>query len=225
MLQTQFLMLSYVNTAVLIAAFIYGVVNVLVKKGASYFKFYVCAVGCYALAELLRLTYYLCYGEQAELTGMFSIGYFGCFLFALSACRKPFDSIVDDRSKTFRKYRVAAIFAPAIIVVLTFFSYFPVRASLSDRAVAVIVLLSLPKLAASYYNFKHLIMPDMGYGFIKNVRLCNIFALLMYVVDSFYTYAAVVSNRAFVLAGGLVLNVCCIGLIAAAKRGMKLWKA
>ena len=225
MMQTQFLMLSYVNTAFLIAAFIYGVVNVLVKKGASYFKFYVCAVGCYALAELLRLTYYLCYGEQAELTGMFSIGYFGCFLFALSACRKPFDSIVDDRSKILRKYRVAAICAPAVIAVLTVLSYMPVSTSLSGRAIAVIVLLSLPKLAASYYNFKHLIMPDMDYGFIKNARLCNVFALLLYAVDSFYTYAAVAGNKALVLAGGVVLNICCIGLIAAAKRGMKLWKA
>ena len=219
-----FVALDFAVEAIIIGAFLYGVFEIMLKKGASYFKFLVCAVGCYGIADLLRLTYYFCYGEQASVTSMFSVGYFGCFLFLYSACRGPFDSIIDDRSKSLRKYRIIPLFAPVLVCVATFAAYIPVSEKLSSKQYAVIFLMNVPKFAASYFNVKHLIFPDMGYGFIKAVRPCNIFALSVYLCDIVYTYTATVGSRIAVLICGVVTGICFICLMISAKRGIEKWK-
>ncbi len=222
---SAFSMLSFLNEAILVSAFIYGIINILVKKGASYFKFLVCAVGCYSIAELLRLAYFFCYGEQGGITGMFSVGYFGCFLFMFSAVFKPFDSIVDDGAKSLLKYRIIPLAVPIIFFFATFAAYLPIFNTLTAKNLIIIFIMNVPKFAASYYNVKHLIFPDIGCGFLSGVRLCNIFCLLIYIMDILYTYAAVITSSIGVLLGGFLFNLCCIGLMFAAKRGIQKWKA
>ncbi len=213
-----------INELILISTFIYGTVTILFKKGATYFKFFVCAIGCCGLAEFLRISYYICYGEQAPITGMFSIGYFGCFLFMVSASFGPFDSIVDDGNKGFIKYRLLGLIAPIVLALLTYFMYLIAGKTFTGEQLAIIIIVYIPKIIASYYNFKHLIFPDMGYGFIKGVKPCNIFALLFYLVDICYTYGALMGNNALICIFGLLSTLTLVGLTWALKRGLKQWK-
>lgn len=207
---------------ILLIAFLYGTVNFFGKKAPMYFRFLTCGIGCYLLSELLWTAYYFCYDELPDSVGLFSFGYFGCYLFLLSMNYGPVDSMVDDGAKQWRKYRLIALAAP-IVSLAALVPFFLWETHLSAGEILLMLLLNSPKWAASYYNLKHLIFPDTGYGFIRGMRLGNLLMLVIYAIDTVLVY---VTAREMILweeIFSVAIPACLLALVFSAKRGYRKW--
>lgn len=193
------------------------------KKTPLYFRILMLATACYATVSLFRAVYYFCYGSFYREPGITFLGFFGCFLFLFSANFGQFDSLIDDRSSALMKYRLIALAAPAVL--LFFLAVFALTAKdlLPTLPLIVTVVGFLPAVPASYYNLKHLLMPDMGFSFSKGVRLCNLFALLAEVFELARLYASAAGEQTAENVFLFCVALSFLGLTLFAKRGMKLW--
>ena len=85
-------------------------------------------------------------------------------------------------------------------------------------------VLTLFVMAASYFNLKHLIFPDVDYGVVKCLRPYNLLALI-YAASIFVECCAMSRDNEV-----LTLICCCVtGIVTAAMipsvvRGFKKWK-
>ena len=105
------------------------------------------------------------------------LGRIGFFLFILTASYGQLDRIVDDGSPKMRRARILALIAPLFAVLLyipnTFFEEVPIATKV------VYALVWIPAIFAVYFNFKHAIIPDLDFGFIKAIKPYNIVVLLL----------------------------------------------
>ena len=109
----------------------------------------------------------------------FQLGVFGVvgsLLFLFSANFGAMDSLADDKSKTFRKYRIIALSAPAAAlasyIIFICFTDLPRSVKIASALVTVFVM------QASYFHLKHLILPDVDYGIINCLKTYNLLALV-----------------------------------------------
>lgn len=203
-----------------LAGFTYGTVVFLSKKTPLYAKMITGAVGCmmfgYLLAVIRRIS-----GFEERAFRIDYLSYIGVFLFLLTANEGIMDGLADDGSKGFRKYRLTALAAP-LVIVLAF-----VPAALSEApAVSKVFcgVIALFAAAASYFNFKHAIFPDVEFGVIRCVRGYNLLALA-YAVLHMGTLASRANGAETVT---LILSVltCAdvILILPVLKRGIERWK-
>lgn len=91
----------------------------------------------------------------------------GSFLFFLSANYGQMDALVDDGSKAFRKTRLRAILAPAILLLLYVLFFIGAK----DMEIRICVgMVSAFLIPCAYYNFKHIIIYDVDMGIIRQVK-------------------------------------------------------
>ncbi|MCR5165888.1 MAG: hypothetical protein K6C13_01520 [Oscillospiraceae bacterium] len=103
------------------------------------------------------------------------LGTVGAFAFFFSSNYGQIDSLVDDGSNSFMKYRALAFLS----VILTAGLYILILlspASNAEKFTDGIVTLSVA--AAGYFHLKHIIIPDIDYGVVKCLRLFNVLALI-----------------------------------------------
>lgn len=188
---------------------------------ALYLQLIVCALGCFMLGKLFGVISFFTVGGLPEHFHVGYLGTFGCFMFLFSANFGQMDGLIDDGSKATRKYRFWSLSAPGILtlgMVPLFFS----PASVTMQIVTVIVL--IPALLSSYFNLKHLIFPDMGFGFVKAIRPCNFCALALAVLCQMELISSAWQVEFLHMAVVVLLSLVCILLIFAAERGTKLWR-
>ena len=208
---------------ILAAAVIYGVASFFLKKSPLYFRILTLATVCYAGTSVFRLLYRLCYREDFPGMGITLLGIFGCYLFLFSANYGQYDSLIDDRSPRFRKYRVFALAAP--LAVLSLLLVYTVGNAGHTTAVRNVMtgIGFLPAVAASYYNFKHFIIPDMGFHFVRWVRRANLCALVIEVADIVRVLlVATVGAWAGAIAA-LVVSACFFAMLVLAGKGRQSW--
>lgn len=159
--------------------FIYGVAKLVWAKNALYTRMIVYGIGCAMMGRLFITISLFAFGE---LLGSFNIGMLGTigsFLFFFTANYGQMDSLVDDGSEAFRKTRIMALIAPAVIwgLYAIFFRYAGVHVStfVYGLEAAVIGL-------ASYFHLKHILIEDVDFGLIKSLKRYNILALAYAVV-------------------------------------------
>ena len=193
------------------------------QKSPLYFQILTLATVCYVTVVMYRSVYFYCYGTFYQEPGITFLGFFGCFLFLFSANFGQFDSLIDDRSKAFLPYRLIALVAP--VVYAAFLAVLALTAK--DRLPTFALVLTLvgfaPAIPASYYNLKHLILPDMGYSFTKGVRLCNLFALLVEGLELARLFASVAGQQTAEDICLFCVSFAFLGLTLFAKRGRELW--
>ena len=214
---------SAINIAEL-AAFAYGAMYFFTHRTPMYFKILICAVGCYAMSDVFCNLLNIFSRETHFCSGIATLGYFGCFLFMFSANYGEFDSLVDDKSPALRKYSAVALAAPLLFFGGGIVVFFRVLHVAGAWQAFIFFLPYIPASLASYFNFKHMIMPDMNFGFIKGVRRCNISALLLYAFKTASDIAYIADSTA--VRGVLSALICvCLAVIAvSAKRGyVKCW--
>ncbi len=131
------------------------------------------------------------------------------------------DRIVDDGSKKLRPSRYLALVAPLAAVLL----YLPngMMEDLPTATKIAVLLVWLPAVVSVYYNFKHSIIPDLDFGFIKAIKPYNILAtclgfselLCLTAWDYLYNAQLVICSLAFAILS--------VAMMLVAKKGAEKW--
>ena len=210
-----------VPLAATLYSFIYGL-NKFFKKGKPLFlQSITMAMGCHALGSIYHLCQTLTTETVLEGFTPAYLGRIGFFLFLIAASYGQMDRIVDDGSEKVKPSRFLALAAPMCAVLL----YLP-NAVMEDLPIATkvaVLLVWLPALVAVYYNFKHFIIPDLDFGFIKAIKPYNVlatclgFAELICLTAWDYLYNTQLVIFSFVFA------VLCVATMIVAKKGAEKW--
>ena len=173
-----------VMTLLFLAAAIWGAVISFGKRSALFLQIVACGLGCMALGNVFAFSLQLTSAGETfrHISSGFHIGllgYFGLFSFLFSASFGQIDGLGDDKSKQLRKYRIIAFAAPAAAIAILLLM---LDTGISWQMMVVYCVLFLPAILASYYNLKHLIIPDVEDGILAAIRKYNLFVLILTVL-------------------------------------------
>ena len=201
-------------------ALAYGIFMMIKRKLPLYFKLSVATVACLMLGYIFDICDYLVHDYSS---GGYVIGYlgsFGSFLFLLTASVGYMDGIMDDGSPQVKKCRYLACIAPLLAVMLLVPNMF---SDASAGAKIVYSVLWIPAIFSLYYNTKHAILPDMGFGFIKAIRPFNIAAISFTLLQLIHLTLWNFCGWIILLISGAFFGASCIAMIIAADWGVKKW--
>ena len=202
-------------------SFIYGL-NKFFKKGKPLFlQSITMAMGCHALGSIYHLCQTLTTETVLEGFTPAYLGRIGFFLFLIAASYGQMDRIVDDGSEKVKPSRFLALTAPMCAVLL----YLP-NAVMEDLPIATkvaVLLVWLPALVAVYYNFKHFIIPDLDFGFIKAIKPYNILATCLGFAELLCLTAWDYLYNTQLVIFSCVFSILCVAMMRAAKKGAEQW--
>ncbi|MCR4842542.1 MAG: hypothetical protein K5840_04695 [Eubacterium sp.] len=203
-----------------LAAFIYGVVTILIRKKALYLKMIVLAVACILISRLYLVLQYLTRGEIPDGFHVGILGGVGCFLFLLSSNYGQMDSLADDGSAQFAKYRLISWLAPVVLIIV----YIPtfMAGGTLDKVVGYTVAMVFVVISARFH-LKHLIFPDVDYGIIKCIRGYNALALLLCLAVTVTFMSEVNSFTYLYLAANIVIAGCCVAILPVLRKEAAKW--
>jgi len=167
-----------VNLLLLISSglcLLYSIIKYLGKKTAIFSILIAGAIGCFMLGHLYEFITDLITGEIPPVFNVGMLARIGGFAFLFSASFAQMDGLVDDRSREMLKFRISGAAAPLLVFILflpVVFSSIGTAEKLTAAAMTAFCAL------ASYFNFKHLIIPDVSSGIIASIRFYNLFALV-----------------------------------------------
>lgn len=190
-------------------------------RKAVYAQMITLAVGCMAFGRLYQVVRLLTIGDIFERFQLGILGVIGSLLFLFSANFGMMDSLADDGSKQYTKYRIIPLAAPAayIAVYLVFF-FFTDSAPLVKIAAGVLTVFVS---GAGYFNLKHLIFPDVDFGVIKSLKLYNILALVFGALCMIEMITVSRGNIAAILITGILMGVILLVIAPTVERGIKRW--
>ena len=202
-------------------SFIYGVCNFFKKGKPLFLQSITMAMGSHALGSI----YHLCQTLTTEtVIEGFTPAYFGrigFFLFFIAASYGQMDRIVDDGSQKIRPIRYISLMAPLFVILL----YLP-NALMEDLPTATKVTYSLvwlPAIFSVYYNFKHSIIPNLDFGFIKAIKPYNVLAVCLGFAELLCLTAwSYLYNTQLVICS-VAFAVLCVALMLVAKKGAERW--
>ncbi len=203
------------------AGFIFGLVKFSGDKKALYAKMITFAVGCMAFGRLYQAVRLI---TGQDIFGNFQLGILGVIgslVFLFSANYGLMDSLADDGSKQYLKFRLIPLLAPLAAVVLFAVFFLLGEASLYNIIIAGLITVSVS--GASYFNLKHLIFPDVDFGVINCLKLYNLFALIYEFLCIADMVACNLENGVAVLVIGILMGITLIAITPAVERGMKKW--
>lgn len=203
------------------AGFIYGIVKFFKPKKAVYAQMIALAVGCVAFGRLYQVVRLLTGGDMFNGFQLGVFGVIGSLMFLFSANFGAMDSLADDKSKTFRKYRIIALSAPAAAlasyIIFICFTDLPRSVKIASALVTVFVM------QASYFHLKHLIFPDVDYGIVKCLKPYNLLALIYTFLCMAEMIVIGLGNEIGILIVGVLIGAVLTGVIISAERGIKKW--
>lgn len=157
------------------AGFAYGLYRFFRKKSALYIRMIVLGIGCAMFGRLFQTLQIFVRGSIQDGFHVGILGVVGSFLFFFTSNYGQMDSLVDDGTKKFRRYRMLSL--PAPLAVLALYAVYAVKTGFGENAV-VHGIESVMIAAAAYYHLKHLIIPDVDYGVVRSIRRYNLLALI-----------------------------------------------
>lgn len=201
-------------------AMAYGFYMSLSRKLPLYFQLSMAAIACLMLGYIFDICDYIVNGvlEEGYLIGY--LGSIGSFLFLLTASIGYMDGIIDDGTPQMLKCRYTALLAPAVAVALWVPNMF------ADALISTKIIYSIlwiPAMCSSYFNLKHAIIPDMGFGFVKAIRPFNIAALSFTFLQLIHLTLWNFCGWIPLLISGIVFGSSCIVMIVMADKGVKKW--
>ena len=202
--------------------FIFGGIKFFRPRQALYAQMITLALGCNAFGRLFYIVRLLTGGF---ITGSVQLGFFGIvgsFMFFFSSNFGTLDSLLDDKSKEFKKFRLISLIAPAVF--LAMYILFFLTADISTIWKILGAVLTIFAAMSAYYNLKHLIFPDVDFGVVKCLRPYNLLVLV-------YTLSVFVECIGLSRDNAVLTLICCIvtGVISTAMmplivRGLKKWR-
>ena len=202
-------------------SFIYGV-NRFFKKGKPLFlQSITMAMGSHALGSIYHLCQTLTTETVLEGFTPAYLGRIGFFLFFLAASYGQMDRIVDDGSKKMQPARHIALIAGLCAILL----YLPngLMEDLPLSTKIAVLLVWLPAIFSVYYNFKHAIIPDFDFGFIKAIKPYNILAVCLGFAELLCLTAWNYLYNTQLVITSVIFAVLCVALMIAAKKGAEKW--
>lgn len=203
-----------------LVALIYGIKIVISKKTVLYFQIILCAVGCHIVGYAFDLSEVLTAGTVSEGLNIGYLGNIGCFLFLLTANFGCLDGIIDDGSSIMKKSRFLALLAPlavAILYIPNMLSLVPVITKLAYLPVWLVAAFT------SYMHLKHVLVPDMGFGFVKAIRPFNIAALVFTVMELIHLTLWNYNSWIALMISGILLGSSVIAMIVTMDKGVRKW--
>ena len=203
-----------------IVALIYGVCMMILRKTPLYFQLSMASVGCLLLGYLFDVCDYVVNGYHGDGYMIGYLGSIGSFLFLLAASVGYMDGIMDDGSAQIKKCRWIAWIGPLVAVALWGLNMFSEE---SLKIKIVYTLVWIPATFSVYYNLKHAILPDMGFGFVKAIRPFNIAAVCFTYLQLIHLTLWCFCDWIPLVISGIVFGSSCIVMVVMADRGVKKW--
>lgn len=179
------------------------------------------AVGCVAFGRLYQVVRLLTGGDMFNGFQLGVFGVIGSLMFLFSANYGAMDSLADDKSKEFKKYRLISFAAPAAALIL--YILFILLTDLPGSVKIASALVTLFVMHASYYHLKHLVFPDVDYGVIKCLKPYNLLALIYTFLCLAEMIVIGLGNEIGILTVGVLIGAIQIGVVISVERGMKKW--
>ena len=179
------------------------------------------AVGCMAFGRLYQTVRLITGGDIYNEFQLGTFGVIGSLLFFFSANYGLMDSLADDGSKKFFKYRIIPVIAPLTAAALYIIFMLPYDIPKVSKIVGAVLTLFV--MATMYFNFKHLIFPDVDFGVVNCLKAYN-FVVLLYSLLCIAEMIAISRGSETVIAViGALMGVLLAVTVPVAERGMKKW--
>ena len=200
---------------------IYGLKHFFKKGKPLFLQTITMAMGSHALGSIYHLCQSLTSGEIIEGFTPAYLGRIGFFLFFLTASYGQMDRIVDDGSSEMKPSRYIAFLAQICAALL----YIPncIIEDVPIQTKVVYAFVWVPAIFAVYFNLKHAIIPDMDFGFIKAIKLYNIFVLLLCFSELICLTAWDYYYMVPLAVSAVIFGILCICTMVAAKKGVEKW--
>ena len=201
-------------------ALVYGLYIAITRKLPLYFQLSVATVACLLLGYIFDICYYIIHGLSEEGYMIGYLGSIGSFLFLLTASVGYMDGIIDDGTPKMKKCRYIALIGPVIAILLWVPNMY---ADVPTITKVVYSILWVTAIFSSYFNLKHAIIPDMGFGFVRAIRPFNIAALAFTFLQLTHLTLWNYCDWIPLMISGIVFGSSCIFMIITADRGVKKW--
>ncbi|MBO6107821.1 MAG: hypothetical protein J6P16_00265 [Eubacterium sp.] len=203
-------------------AFVIGAMQFFRPRKALYGQMITLAMLCIVIGRLFNIVRIASGGDLQDRFQLGFLGIIGSFMFFFSSNYGTLDSLVDDKSKEYRKYRLIGMLAPIAFLA----SYYPLfmtgEVSLMWRFEGGVLIFFTA--LCSYFHLKHLIFPDIDYGVVRSLRPYNFLALLYMLSSTFECYALSRDNEVLTLVACICSSVFLIIMMPLISRGLKRWK-
>ena len=202
-------------------SFVFGL-NQFFKRGKPLFlQSITMAMGCHSLGTIYHLCLVLTNETVFEGFTPAYLGRIGFFLFFIAASYGQMDRIIDDGTSVTRPSRYIALIAPVCAALL----YIP-NACVSELPISTKVsalLVWIPALFGVYFNFKHAIIPDCDFGFVKAIKPYNTLAVGLGFAELLCLTARNHHHNISIVITSVIFSVFCVAIMIAAKKGAEKW--
>ena len=199
----------------------YGLYRFFRGRSAMYIKMIVFGIGCAMLGRLFETLQLFANGQIQSGFHVGVLGVVGSFLFFFTANFGQMDSLVDDGTAEFRKYRLTALAAPVVVIGL-YVIYFIRTGFGQDAVVNGIKTLIISQ--AAFFHLKHVIMPDVDCGVIRSLRLYNLLALIYVFLCMGEMLLGTINLPALLISVYVLMCVNLLAFVPALERGVKKWQ-
>lgn len=210
------------SIAVTLFSFIYGIRHFF-KRGKSLFlQCVTIAMGSHTLGTVYHLCQTITLQSVIEGFTPAYLGHIGFFLFFITASWGQMDRIIDDGAKEMKICRIIALIAPIMAALL-----FIPNCTVEDVPLASkisLLLVWIPALFSVYFNLKHAIIPDLGFGFIKAIKPYNILATCLGFSELLFLTAWNYLHSLTLVIAAMIFSVLCVLTMLSLKRGYEKWK-
>ena len=179
------------------------------------------AVGCMAFGRLYQVVRLLTGGEILNSFQLGLFGIIGSLMFLFSANYGAIDSLADDGSKEFTKYRIVSVAAPLVAAALYFIFIFAADTAKLTKIIYGIITVFV--MLASYFHLKHLIFPDVDFGVINCLKPYNLLALIYSFICMAEMIFLSLNSEIGILIVGVIMGGLLIGIVISVERGIKKW--
>ena len=193
----------------------------LINRRTLYASMIELGVGCILLGRLYQCVRLWTGGSLTDCFQVGILGMMGAFSFFFSSNYGQFDSLVDNGSKAFAKYRLISWIGPVVVAALYALILFSpaYRAfKISSGLVSVIIV------AACYFHLKHVLIPDADYGIVRCLRNYNVLSLCLAALSMLELVAMARDIEWLLIASGIGLCAVSLTLVPVMDRGVKTWR-
>ena len=202
-------------------SFVFGLRHFFKRGKPLFLQSITMAMGCHSLGSIYQLCLMLTNETTFEGFTPAYLGRIGFFLFFIAASYGQMDRIIDDGTPAIRPSRYIALTAPVCAALL----YIP-NACIVDLPAATkisLLLVWIPALVSVYFNFKHAIVPDCDFGFVKAIKPYNMLAVGLGFAELFCLTARNSLHNVLIVITSVIFSAFCVAIMIAAKKGAEKW--
>ncbi len=153
----------------------YGIYKTVKKNMPFYFSMIIFGVMCAAMGRIFEALTRALTGEYTAGFQIGVLGIVGSILFFFTSNQGLMDRLGDDGSDKMKKCRALGFLAPAVFLVMWVFI---LLSGCGIKQIIVSSMVTFAALPAGYFHLKHILLPDVEDGIIKNLRGYNLIALI-----------------------------------------------